>query len=306
MTEFVFMKFVVTGGAGFIGSYLVKYLVKCKHEISVIDNLCRGKIQNISEIRNEITFHETDILNYEEIKNIIKDSDGIFHQAALTSVPESYAQKEKYYKVNVEGTENIFKLTKEFGIKTVYASSSSIYGNSKKIPISEDFERKPINPYGMTKLEDEYLAEKYSKQGAKIIGLRYFNVFGIGQTVDYAGVITKFIERISENKPPVIFGDGSQVRDFISVEDVAKANLMAMESSINQGFFNVGTGVATSINDLANIMIRLSEKNIEPIFEKLPEGDVKTSLADTSLARKILSWNSETKIEEGLQKFFFN
>jgi len=306
MTEFVFMKFVVTGGAGFIGSYLVKYLVKCKHEISVIDNLFRGKIQNISEIRNEITFHETDILNYEEIKNIIKDSDGIFHQAALTSVQESYTQKEKYYKVNVEGTENIFKLAKEFGIKTVYASSSSIYGNSKKIPISEDFEKKPINPYGMTKLEDEYLAEKYSKQGAKIIGLRYFNVFGKGQTVDYAGVITKFIERISENKPPVIFGDGSQVRDFISVEDVAKANLMAMESSINQGFFNVGTGVATSINDLANIMIRLSGKNIEPIYEKLPEGDVKTSLADTSLARKLLSWNSETKIEEGLQKFFFN
>ena len=260
MTEFVFMKFVVTGGAGFIGSYLVKYLVECGHTVSVIDNFFRGKNENLDEVKNKITIFDTDILNFEEIKNIVKDSDGIFHQAALTSVSESYTHKDKYFKVNVEGTENIFKLGKEFGMKIVYASSSSVYGDTKKIPIQENFERNPINPYGVTKLEDEILAEKFSKEGVKIIGLRYFNIFGRGQTVDYAGVITKFFERLSENKPPIIFGDGSQVRDFISVEDVSKANLMAMKSSINDGFINVGTGIPTSIKDLADIMIRLSRK----------------------------------------------
>ena len=300
------MKFVVTGGAGFIGSYIVKYLVDNGYQVIVVDNLFRGKLTNLSGYEDKIDFHNLDILNFEELRKLVKDSDGIFHQAALTSVPESFTQKDKYQNVNVNGTENIFKLGKEFGIKIVYASSSSIYGNPKSIPIKENAFKNPINPYGRTKLEDEILAEQYSKLGVKIIGLRYFNVYGIGQTNDYAGVITKFYEAIKADNPPIVFGDGTQVRDFISVEDVAKANLLSMQSSTDFAFLNIGTGIATSINDLANLMIKLSGRSFVPIPGNLLEGDVKESQADIHLAKQLINWMFETKLEDGLKKFFFS
>jgi UDP-glucose 4-epimerase len=299
------VKFIVTGGAGFIGSYIVKYLVDNGYQVIVVDTLFRGKRGNLSGYEGKIDFHNLDILNFEELRKLVKDSDGIFHQAALTSVPESFIQKDKYQNVNVNGTENIFKLGKEFGIKIVYASSSSVYGNPKSIPIKENSSRNPINPYGRTKLEDEILAEQYSKLGVKIIGLRYFNVYGVGQTNDYAGVITKFYETIKADSPPIIFGDGTQVRDFISVEDVAKANLLSMQSITDFAFLNIGTGIATSINDLANLMIKLSGKSLVPIHSKLPEGDVKESQADVNLANQLINWMFETNLEDGLKKFFF-
>jgi len=298
------MNFAVTGGTGFIGSHLVKYLISEGHSVSVIDNLFRGRISNLDGVQDKVHFVKLDILNYKDLRNNLQNVDGIFHQAALTSVPESYQKEDEYKNVNITGTENIFKIAKEFKIKVVYASSSSIYGDINKIPITEDFERKPINPYGLTKLEDEYLAEKYSKSGTQIIGLRYFNVYGLGQTLDYAGVITKFLENISSGKSPIIFGDGSQIRDFIFVKDVAKANLVAMNSSIDHGFFNVGTGIAISIKDLAYLMIKISGKDLELIFDKLPEGDVKNSQADITLAKKLLGWEYVTKLEDGLSTLF--
>ena len=300
------MKFVVTGGAGFIGSYIVKYLVENGYQVIAVDNLFRGKLRNLSGYEDRIDFHNLDILNFEELRKLVKDSDGIFHQAALTSVPESFTQRDKYQNVNVNGTENIFKLGKEFGIKIVYASSSSIYGNPKSIPIKENASRNPINPYGRTKLEDEIIAEQYSKLGVKIIGLRYFNVYGIGQTNDYAGVITKFYEAIESDNPPIVFGDGAQIRDFISVEDVAKANLLSMQSNTDFTFLNIGTGIATSIIELANLMIKLSGKSLVSIHGNLPEGDVKESQADIHLAKQLINWMFETKLEDGLKKFFFS
>ena len=299
------MKFVVTGGAGFIGSYLVKYLLNENYEITIVDNLCTGRLENLSGFEDKIDFHNLNILEFNELRKIVKDSDGIFHLAALTSVQESYLQKEKYHSVNVDGTENVFKLAKEFKIKAIYASSSSVYGNLTSIPIKEDFSRNPLNPYGTTKLNDEILAEHYSNSGVEIIGLRLFNVYGIGQAGDYAGVITKFNEFIQTGKSPTIFGDGSQVRDFISVEDVAKANLLAMQSDFNNGFVNIGTGITTSIAELANLMIKLSNKTLKPIFTNLPEGDVKASQADVNLAKKLIGWEYETSLEVGLRKFFF-
>lgn len=298
------MNFAVTGGTGFIGSHLVRHLVTDGHDVTVIDNLFRGRMSNLEGIQDKIHLVKLDILDYDKLKNTLQNIDGIFHQAALTSVPESYEKEDEYKKVNITGTENIFKIAKEFKIKVVYASSSSVYGNIDKIPITEDFERNPINPYGLTKLEDEYLAEKYSKLGVRIIGLRYFNVYGLGQTLDYAGVITKFLENISAGKPPIIFGDGSQIRDFIFVKDVARANLAAMNSSIDHEFFNIGTGIAISIKDLAYLMIKISGKKIEPIFDKLPDGDVKNSQADVTLTKKMLDWEYVTKLEEGLGTLF--
>ncbi len=298
------MKYVVTGGAGFIGSHLVKHLLSEGHDVTVIDNMYRGRLSNLDGFLDKINLLKLDILEYEKLRNCIKNSDGIFHQAALTSVVESYKKEIEYHKVNVIGTENIFKIAKEFSIKVVYASSSSVYGNITKIPINENFNRKPINPYGKTKLEDEYLSEKFVESDSEIIGLRYFNVYGLGQTLDYAGVITKFLDNISSNKSPVIFGDGSQIRDFIFVKDIAKANLIAMNSSVKNGFFNIGTGIGISIKDLAYLMIKISKKDLNPIFDTLPKGDVKISQADTTLAKNLLNWASMTNLEEGLSTLF--
>lgn len=297
------MKFAVTGGAGFVGNNIVRLLISKGHSVTVIDNLHTGKKKNLEDILEKIEFYEIDIRDFKKMESILKNVDGIFHEAALTVVQESFEKEKEYYDVNVMGTENIFKIAKKYEKKVVYASSSSIYGNSTKIPIKETFERKPINPYGQTKLEDEFLAEKYSKMGLKVIGLRYFNIFGKGQTGSYAGVITQFMRKLNENQSPIIFGDGSQIRDFIHVSDIAEANLCAMLSDTHNGFFNVGTGIGIKIIDLAKLMIKIFEKDFEPVFKDELKGDVKVSQADTELTKKMLNWNSTIELEEGLRSF---
>ena len=296
------MKFAVTGGAGFVGSNIVKLLVKENHDVLVIDNMHTGKKENLEEIFDKIEFCELDIRNILELENKIKDVDGIFHEAALTIVQESFLMEEEYYDVNVKGTENIFKIAEKYGIKVVFASSSSIYGNTEKIPIIENNERNPINPYGKTKLEDEFLAEKYSKKGVSIIGLRYFNIFGKGQTGSYAGVITKFVNQLKEKKSPIIFGDGSQIRDFIFVEDIAQSNLSAMLSKINFGFFNIGTGKTTTILQLAKFLIKLYNLEISPEFSDPLDGDVQKSQANIKKTQQLLNWTYKIDIEKGLEK----
>lgn len=298
------MKFVVTGGAGFVGNYLVKMLIKENHDVVVIDNLYRGKLKNLKEVSDKIQFEKIDIRDFDAIRTIIKNTDGVFHEAALTDVQESFTKQDEYVDVNIKGTENVFKIARTFGIKVVYASSSSIYGNPEKTPITEDSKRAPINPYGNTKLEDEFLAERYANDNVSIIGLRYFNIYGKGQNSSYAGVITKFINNLRKKKQPIIFGNGEQKRDFIFVEDIAKANIAAMKSNVKNGFFNVGTGITTSIKQLAEQMIVLSGLKLEPKYEKPLTGDVSTSQADTSLTKKLLNWEYQTKLNDGLKIFF--
>ena len=281
------MKYVVTGGAGFVGSYL--------------DNLYKGKKENLRSVLPEINFEEIDIRDYENLKDILKDIDGVFHQAALTVVQDSFDRPEEYHDVNVAGTENIFKLAKKNNFKVVYASSSSVYGHKKNVPIMENSERNPINPYGKTKLDDEHLFEKYSKMGTKIIGLRYFNIFGKGQTVEYAGVITKFLDRINQKQSPIIFGNGTQLRDFIYVEDIVMANLKAMESKTQNLLVNVGTGDAITIAKLAEMMIDISGLDVQPIFESPLEGDIQMSQANIDLAVKSFGWKPEMKLEKWLK-----
>lgn len=294
------MRFLVTGGAGFIGSHLVQHLISKGHTVIVVDNLHSGKIENLSSVKEEIVFHKMDILEYDKLRSISKDVDGIFHEAALTLVQESFEKPKEYHLVNVTGTENIFKIAEEFGLKVVYASSSSVYGNPETIPIKEDAKKKPLNPYGETKFQDELLAEKYSSKGVKIIGLRYFNVYGKGQSISYAGVITKFLERIRNKQPPIIYGDGLQKRDFVYVGDVARANLLCMESKIDSTFFNVGSGKTTSVLELADMIIKASGLELKPVFEKPLQGDVKESQADTSLIEKMISWHAEMKLDNWL------
>ena len=294
------MHFAVTGGAGFIGSHLVNYLIKEGHSISVIDNLSYGKKQNLAEVSDQIKFYQEDIRDFEALKKILKNVDGVFHQAALTVVQDSLKKPQEYQDVNVSGTENIFKLAKEHGLKVVFASSSSVYGHKENMPIRENAERKPINPYGKTKLDDEYLFEKYSNLGVSIIGLRYFNIFGKGQTLAYSGVITKFLDRIRESKPPIIFGDGSQIRDFVFVGDVVRANLTCMNNKSSNFLINIGSGKATSILQLANMMIGFSGLSLQAIFQEPQEGDIHKSHADIDSAKKLLKWEPKTELKTWL------
>jgi len=296
------MKYVVTGGAGFIGSNIVKLLIKNGHNVSVIDNLHTGNLSRLKDVENKISFNKIDIRDFDKLNQNIHDVDGIFHQAALTVVPESFEKPDEYYDVNVNGTKNIFKIAKKLGIKVVFASSSSIYGNVNEIPIKENSKKNPINPYGKTKVEKEKLAQDFWKDGVNIIGLRYFNVYGKGQTGSYAGVITQFMKKIDNSLPPIIHGKGDQVRDFVSVEDVAKANLKSMEASTTQDFLNIGTGKSVSILELAKLMIKISSKNLEPIFDDELPGDVEKSQADTVHSMEKIGWSYEIELDDGLKK----
>jgi len=300
------MKFVVTGGAGFIGSNIAKLLVKKGHDVIILDNFNTGRKENLESIKDKIDLHIVDIKDKKIINEIINESDGIFHQAALANVYESFSKSKEYFDVNVKGTKNIFEIAKENKIKVVFASSSSVYGEVKIMPITENIDRNPIHPYGQTKLECEFLAEKFSKEGLKVIGLRYFNVYGLGQNDAYAGVITKFLNKIKEKKSPEIFGDGSQTRDFIFVKDVANANLSAMESEINFEFFNIGSQKSISILELAQIIIKKSGLNLKPEFKEPLQGDAKISLSDITLAIKKLQWNPTYKLDKWFEEEVFN
>ena len=284
------MKYVVTGGAGFIGSHITKKLVERGDIVTVIDNMNTGKEKNLESVIDKISFVKGDVLDTELLESITKDVDGVFHQAALASVQDSFDEPDKYHNVNVNGTENILKLSKKYGFKVVYASSSSVYGNPIRIPIKESDEKNPINPYAETKLKKEGLAIEYSKMGVRVIGLRYFNVFGKGQSKEYAGVLKLFLERIRDKLPPKINGDGTQFRDFVHVSDVVNANLMSMDSDITHEFFNVGTNTAITIIDLAKTIIEYSGLNIEPIFGPALDGDVHQTKANIDLIKKKIGW----------------
>ena len=300
------MKVLVTGGAGFIGSHIAEYLVQRGDDVTVLDNLNTGKKDNLAKINDKINFVNGDIRDYKLLEKLVNDTSSVFHEAALASVQQSFNMKDEYFDVNVNGTENILKLGKEYGFKIVYASSSSVYGNPKKIPIKEGDDRKPINPYAQTKLEGEYLAKKYSEIGVSVIGLRYFNVFGSRQSIEYAGVIKLFLEKIKQKMPPKINGDGLQTRDFVHIDDIVKANILAMDSDIKHEFFNVGTGNSISILDLANVVIYASGSSLEPIHGPELSGDVRATQGDITLIRKLLNWEPKMRLSDWLTKIISN
>ena len=295
------MKYVVTGGGGFIGSHLIEKLVKQGDVVTVLDNLNTGKIENLKSVSKKINFVQNDIRDFEVLRSLMENVDGVFHQAAMASVQDSFRIPEKFHDVNVNGTENIFKIAKEFGIKVVYASSSSVYGDTSILPTTESDEKRPINPYAKTKLEKDKLAEQYAKNGLKVIGLRYFNVFGPRQSKEYAGVIKLFLERIQQGLPPLVNGDGLQIRDFVYVDDAVNANILSMESDIDFEFFNIGTGTTISILDLANMIIKFSGLKIKPIHRPALSGDVRATQADITKVKTMLKWKPTTSIQDWLK-----
>ena len=296
------MRYIVTGGAGFIGSNIVKKLVARGDDVTVIDNLNTGKEENLKSVIDKITFLKDSILNRELLEKQSQNIDGIFHQAALASVQDSFSKLDEYHDVNVNGTENILKLAKKNDFRVVYASSSSVYGNPERIPIKESDKKNPINPYAETKLKQDQLAIKYSEIGVKVIGLRYFNVFGKGQSKEYAGVLKLFLERIRDKLPPKINGDGTQFRDFVYVEDVADANIMSMDSDINHGFYNVGTNTSITILDLAKTIIKSSGLDIQPIFGPALKGDVQKTIANIDLIKEEIGWEPTILLEKWIEE----
>lgn len=297
------MDYAITGGAGFIGSHLAKLLVRQGHQVSIVDNLSAGSMANLAEIKDNIQFHNVDICDNTKLKQVLAGKDGIFHHAALTSVAESYKKEKEYYNVNVNGTKNVFDAAEETGTKIVFASSAGVYGNTDTIPTPESAELKPANPYGTTKLEAEKLAQKYGKD-FEIVGLRYYNVYGDNPTTSSSGVISKFYQSVIAGKPPAIDGDGSQLRDFVFVDDITNATYLAMEKKTGSVFINIGSGSTISILDLANLFIKYSKKNLKPLFAKEPEGNVRASQADISLAKRLLGWQPQTKLEVWIQSLF--
>lgn len=292
------MKYLVTGGAGFIGSHLVDKLIDQGHEVLVIDNLSTGKKENINP---KVKFHQVDICDLKKIMPLFNGVDGVFHLAAIPRVPLSIKDPVNTTKVNILGTVNVFKAAVEGKVKRiVFASSSAIYGEQKKMPFKEGMNPNPLSPYALQKLTGEYVGKIFSNlYGLPIVSLRYFNVYGprIDFDSDYGLVLGKFLKLRAENKPLSIYGNGEQTRGFCFVGDVVNANIKAMKNNKLKGgeIINISHKESYSINYLAHLLGGKIQ-----YFEKRP-GDPMHTEADINLAKKLLGWEPKINFKEGLK-----
>ena len=299
-------KIVVTGGAGFIGSNLTRNLAE-DNDIVVIDDLSTGYLSNIQDLidNKSIIFVKGSITDLKLLKKSFKNKDFVFHQAAITSVPRSMRDPLQSNLINIDGTLNVLIAAKENCVKkVVYASSSSVYGDTQTLPIKEDLIPAPLSAYGVSKLTGEYYCHVFTAvYNLPTVSLRYFNVYGPYQDPngEYAAVIPKFINLVLKNKPPVIFGNGLQTRDFTYIQDVVNANILAMESKAI-GVFNAASGKQITINQLAKIITEKMGKDLEPIYKNPRAGDIKHSFADISKANKKIAYIPSFDIKNGLTK----
>jgi len=297
----------VTGATGFIGSHLCLRLLDLGMEVHGLDDLSRGSLKRAKILKNSgMSFHKADVRDWATVHEVLHEvkPDAVIHLAALISVEESIRMPELYMEVNAEGTRNIVRAASNVGSgRLIYASSAAVYGNPIRLPIAEDHPTSPLSPYGLSKLMGErYVTSEFIGREKPVI-LRIFNVYGPGQNPEYAGVITKFMERLSQGDPPIIFGDGEQTRDFIHVDDVVEAFIRSLDTPLNEtAVLNVGSGRPFKIIELARMMIRLYGLNVEPIHVPPRPGDVKGSYADISLAKRLLGWNPKISLEEGLRR----
>lgn len=305
------MRILITGGAGFIGSNITKYLLDQGHRVRVFDNLITGKTDNISEFQSNSNFEFMygDITNLESVRKALKNIDVITHQAALGSVPRSVEDPLTSHNANVNGFLNILIVAKELGIKRiVYASSSSVYGDNLTLPKVEDKIGKPLSPYAITKYVDELYGRMFSSlYGLECIGLRYFNVFGPKQDPNgpYAAVIPKFITSLKSGIRPVINGDGSFSRDFTYVDNVVEANYLALTTTNTEAYgqiFNVGAGGVVTILQMYNTIKNVLGSNLEPEFSPNRVGDIPYSNANIEKASSILKYMPKVSFEEGILK----
>ena len=296
------MKILITGGAGFIGKYLVKYLLEKGENVSILDNFSNSdKKSTILLEKNGVKIFEGDITNFDDVSKATKDQEIVIHLAAKISVLESIKNPAETFRINVNGTKNLLTICKNNNIKKVIiASSAAVYGEGEKgIKLKEETKKKPISPYGESKMKMEEEIKKNNEMNCII--LRFFNIYGIGQTSEYAGVITKFLEKIKKNQSLTITGDGTQIRDFVSISDV----ICSINDAIGynkSGIFNIASGNKITINELANLMIELSGKKLDIKNMADKQGEIKYSQANILLAKQKLGYVSKINLKEGIKK----
>ena len=300
------MKVLVTGGGGFIGSNLVRALAERGDEVRVLDNFATGNRANLAELANEIEIVEGELRSYERVHAAVRGVEVVFHQGALPSVPRSVQDPLTTNAVNVEGTVNVLLAARDEGIRrVVFASSSSVYGNSEELPRAETQNPDPISPYGVSKLAAERYCVSFSRvYPLEAVVLRYFNVFGPNQdpTSQYAAVVPRFITSIADGRPIAVYGDGEQRRDFTYVANVVDANLLAADAAGASGsIFNIATGRSTTVNELADKIGEILGRDVQR--DGLPErtGDIRDSWADVARAQERLGWSPRVGLEEGLR-----
>lgn len=303
------MKVFVTGGAGFIGKYLVKKLIEEDLEVTIFDNFSNSRKIDLNQFSNKIKIISGDITEYDDISNNLSGQDIVIHLAAKISVKDSIINPEKTFETNVDGTENVLNACITNNVKKfITLSSAAVYGNnidSKKL-LNEKSSIIPISPYGESKLKMEQVILNVSrKHKIKCTVLRLFNVYGKGQSNEYAGVITKFESNIKNNQPLIIFGDGTQTRDFVSVDDIVNLinSIIFSKSEKDYVICNVGSGKSTSILELADLMIRLSKKVLKIIHVEEKEGDIMHSSTDIEKAKKEFGYTPQISLIEGLKRY---
>jgi UDP-glucose 4-epimerase len=301
------MKYVVTGGAGFIGSHIVEELQKRDHDVVIFDNLFSGKTENISQFlsKNSVSFVKGSVTDLPHLRKTFEDADGIFHEGAIPSVPRSIADPIATNEANVSGTLNVLVAARDCGVrKVLFASSSSVYGNIPTLPKQEDMTPNPLSPYAVSKFTGEqYLRVFKDIYGLQTVALRYFNVFGPRQDPksQYAAVIPNFITAILKKESPHVHGDGKQTRDFSYVKDVVQANIRAMESNA-QGVFNVAYCKRINLLELADQIMEITGITVPLIHDPARPGDVRDSLADISLAQKSFGYAPQYTVKTGLME----
>jgi UDP-glucose 4-epimerase len=299
-------KAVVTGGAGFIGSHIVEELIQQGYYVVILDDLSTGKLGNIEALLkdSDAKFVQGSVTKLSLLRRAFQGAQYVFHQAAIPSVPRSVAKPLASHEANVTGTLKVLITARECGVgKVIYASSSSVYGDTPTLPKHEGMTPHPQSPYALTKCAGEHYCQIFEDiYGLPTASLRYFNVYGPRQDPEseYAAVIPKFAKRVRDSERPIIFGDGEQTRDFTFVKDVVQANLLAAESDAT-GVFNIGRGASTSLNELANLITSIMGKDLNTIYQESRPGDVKHSLADISRARELLGYHPKHSLRDGLE-----
>jgi len=303
------MRYLVTGGAGFIGSNTVDELVRRGHSVVVLDDLSSGKEENLAEVRNKITFIKGSITDIEVVRKAMHEAEYVLHLAARTSVPRSVKDPIETNKINIDGTLNVLVAAKEVKAKrVVFAASSSAYGETPTLPKVETMQPQPISPYGVTKYVGELYGQTFGRcYGLENVSLRYFNIFGPRQDPGspYSGVLAKFCTAFLEETEPVVFGDGEQTRDFTFVENAVQANLLACEApDVSGKIFNVGCGGRISLNEVLRSLVKITGKALEAKYEPPRDGDIRDSQADISQAKEFLNYDPQVGFEEGLTRTF--
>jgi UDP-glucose 4-epimerase len=298
---------LVTGAAGFIGSRLSRRLVADGPEVVGLDDLSEGRLENLRDVP-EIRFEHADLRDAEAVRAAARGCDAIFHQGAMKSVPRSIEEPARFTDVNVLGTLNVLLAARDASASVVSASSSSVYGDQDRFPLTEDMEPRPRSPYAASKVAAEaYCRAWWASFGVPTVSLRYFNVYGPGQdpTSDYAAVVTRFTAACLTGGRPVIYGDGEQARDFTFIDDVVEANVLASRApdEARGRAFNIGGGAEpTSVNGLLELIAASCGVAAEPVHEPDRQGDIRRSEADVALARSVLGYEPKVGIADGLRR----